>query len=330
MKALVTGSTGFLGKNLVEELLKQGWTVWVLHRKSSDTRFYDRWNVEFVEGDITDPESLHFPQVDCVFHTAADSTLWRQRNILQNLINIEGTRNVVAAIKKSGISRLVHTSTAYVWGLQGKVISEVSEKIGHQSPINFIKSKLFAEQEALRLLDLGLEVVIVNPCHIMGPYDENNWAQVFRMIAGETLPRVPPGLGTFCHVQEVAKAHIKAFEKGRSGQNYILGGEQISYFDLAQKMAEMLHVTPPRTISTKLLTAIGRLQSLLSRISQVEPVITYEKARFFSADLIVDGRKAENELMYHVVSIDKILQDCCRWLVDEQLLQVYRKVDEYS
>ena len=126
-RAFVTGGTGFLGLNLVEQLTAQGWQVSALHRRSSDVRLLSRFPVRVVEGDILEPESLRraVPQrVDAVFHVAADTSMWSGNNARQTRINVEGTRNVVAAALAAGAGRLIHTSTWNAYGLEQGEISE--------------------------------------------------------------------------------------------------------------------------------------------------------------------------------------------------------------
>src|ERR671918_1216937 len=226
-RAFVTGGTGFVGLNLIEQLTAAGWRVTALHRRTSDLGEIRRFAVDLVEGDLTVPESLRgaIPQsVDAVFHLAADTSVWARHDERQRRINQGGTRNLVEAALVSGARRLVHTSTWNVYGLEQGEISETSPQLGATSWINYNRTKLLAEEEVRAGIARGLAAVIINPAHVLGRYDWRGWARLIIAAHERWLPGVPPGAGTFCHAEAVARAQIAAAERGRIGQNYLLGG----------------------------------------------------------------------------------------------------------
>ena len=148
--AFVTGGTGFLGLNLVEQLMAAGWQVTALHRTNSDLAEIRRFPVDLVEGDLTDPASLRrvMPYgLDAVFHLAADTSVWARHDDRQTRINVEGTRNVVEAALAAGAKRFVHTSTWNVYGLEQGAIHESSPQLGATSWINYNRTKFLAEEE---------------------------------------------------------------------------------------------------------------------------------------------------------------------------------------
>ena len=230
--AFVTGGTGFLGLNLVEQLVAQAWQVTALHRPSSDTRLLRQFPVRLVEGDILDPGSLRRAMpagVDAVFHVAADISMWSGHADRQTRINVDGTRHVVAAALDAGAGRLVHTSTWNTYGLgQGEISEELPQR-GGETGANYDRSKLLAEQEVRAGVARGLDAVIINPSHIMGRYDRKGWPRLIIMAHTRWLPGVPPGAGTFCHAEAVARAHIAAAERGRRGANYLMSGADASF-----------------------------------------------------------------------------------------------------
>ena len=324
MKAFVTGGTGFIGINLINELLQDGWQVSVLHRKTSDLSRLAKLEVELEEGDITDQEQMETiiknGAFDAVFHVAGDVSLWKLRNPLQDEINIVGTRTLARLALKHEVKRFIHTSTVSVWGLQEGTLNESTEKLGGEAPINYMRSKFFGEQEVLACSEEGLDAVILNPCHVMGPFDEQNWAQLFFLIKEGKLPGVPPGMGTYCHVREVAKAHVKAFYKGQKGHCYLLGGEQASYVQVGKKIADLVAERAPSQLPRWFLATVGKFSEGVGWMTGKEPTMTPEKAALLSHDVKVDCSKAKNELGYREIPLDKILEESHQWLHGEGLV----------
>ena len=321
--AFVTGGTGFLGINLVEQLLAENWEVVVLHRPTSNLTHLHKKGIALVQGSITEPDSLItvFPKnVDAVFHVAGNTSLWSHRNEIQTRDNVEGTRNmaVIALIRQA--RRFIHTSSIAFYGHHQDRINEQTPSNAIHSPINYYRTKYLAELEVRRGIDQGLDAVIINPANIIGPYDYHNWAQLFIMIERQKLPGVPPATHTFCHVREVARAHIAAFHKGQKGQNYLLGGVEVDYLNLAREIGQILgKPTPKRTTPIWILKLIGRISLWISYITRKEPDLTPEKAFLITINMLCNSQKAERELDYHPASLKSMLEDCCRWMHSEGL-----------
>src|SRR5437016_2477978 len=221
--AFVTGATGFLGRHLVEELLRTGWEVTCFHRASSDVSALRALGVKLASGTLHDADSVAaaMPEgVDAVFHVAANTNSWARNNGPQTRDNVEGTRAVVEAALRRKARKLVHTSTWGVWGFAANGVTEVDESTpmqGGASWINYDRTKWLAEQVVREGIARGLDAVFLNPPHIMGRYDTVNWARLIRMAHRGTLPGVPPGAGQFADAAEVARAHVAAATKGRRG-----------------------------------------------------------------------------------------------------------------
>jgi len=247
--AFVTGASGFVGINFIKELVENNWKITVLHRKNSNLEKLKIFDIQFAEGDITDYPALleAIPEnTFAAFHLAGDTTAWRLKNKRQNQINVVGTQNIVKAALQKKVKKLIYTSSITIYGFHDQVINEQSPKLGEFSRINYIKSKWLAEQEILKGISKGLNAVIINPGHILGPYDYNTWSQLFLLVDKNKLPGIPPGSGSFCHVQDVAKALIAAAEKGQSGKNYLLGGDEVSFFELIQTIGKKLNRKVPK------------------------------------------------------------------------------------
>jgi dihydroflavonol-4-reductase len=323
--AFVTGGTGFLGLNLIEQLTAQQWQVTALHRPSSDVRLLQKFPVRLVEGDILEPDSLRRampPGVDAVFHVAADISMWSGRNARQTRINVEGTRHVVEAALEVGAERLVHTSTWNTYGLWQRAISEELPQRGSESQANYDRTKFLAEEEVREGITRGLDAVIVNPSHIMGRYDRKGWAQLIMMAQERWMPGVPPGAGTFCHAEAVASAHIAAAERGRRAANYLMSGADASFAELFAVINEVTGSRVPlRPLPAALFRVPARLAAAWASISGEEPPITPEGVEVAIARARVTSRRAEQELGYRPAPLRTMVEDCYRWLLAEGLLK---------
>jgi dihydroflavonol-4-reductase len=322
--AFVTGGTGFLGLNLIEQLTAQRWQVTVLHRPRSDVRLLQKFPVRLVEGDILEPDSLRRampPGVDAVFHVAADISMWSGCNARQTRINVEGTRQVVEAAMEAGARRLVHTSTWNTYGLWQRSISEELPQRGSESRANYDRTKFLAEEEVREAITRGLDAVIVNPSHIMGRYDRKGWAQLIMMAQERRMPGVPPGAGTFCHAEAVASAHIAAAERGRRGANYLMSGADASFAELFAVINEVTGSRVPlRPLPAALFRVPARLAAVWASISGEEPPITPEGVEVAIARARVTSRRAEQELGYRPAPLRAMVEDSYRWLLAEGLL----------
>jgi nucleoside-diphosphate-sugar epimerase len=323
--AFVTGATGFLGINLVELLVDEGWQITALHRPTSDLTYLKRFPVRLAEGSITDRMSLEraIPKgIEVVFHVAGDTNLWSKRNAQQNAINIDGTRNMVTAAASKGVGTFIHTSSVMAWGRAKGEISEETPLQGKNSWINYESSKHLGELEALKGVDRGMKVVVLSPTRIAGPYDIDGWAKLFFLLRDNALPAVAAGTTSYTHVRDVARAHLNAVTKGRSGERYILGGEDCGFAEFVREMARVSGAKPPRTAPAWVIKAFGRVSVVIAAITGEEPDVTPEAAVFTSE---VGARflstKAIRELNYEVRPWPEAVKDSYDWLVDEGLLK---------
>jgi nucleoside-diphosphate-sugar epimerase len=323
-QAFVTGGTGFLGLNLVEQLTQAGWRVTALHRPSSNLTYLGKFPITLAEGSILDRESLErtMPKgADAVFHMAANTSIWSRNNATQTRDNVEGTRNVVDAALAAGAKRFIYTSTWNVFGQGHETISEDTPQTGANSWINYVRTKAAAEEIVREALPRGLKAVILNPAHIIGRYDTGNWARMIIMVERNALPGVPPGAGAFCHAEQVAKAHIAAAKLGRIGENYLLGGREASFLDVVATIGELLdRKVPNRAMPAWLLRLVARVYELKAAITGREPEVTPEGAALVLFHPRILSDKAERELGYHPVPLEGMLRDSIQWLRAEGLL----------
>jgi dihydroflavonol-4-reductase len=322
--AFVSGSTGFLGRNLIEQLIATGWAVTALHRASSDIAVLAPFAVRLAIGDVCDVESLRqaMPQgVDAVFHVAADTAMWSGHKERQTRTNVDGTRDMVAVALEKACRRFVHTSTWNTYGLEQGVISEASPQLGAESWINYDRSKYLAEQEVRDGIERGLDAVILNPAHIIGRYDRHNWSRFVVLVAENRIPGVPPGSGCFCHGEALAKAHIAAAARGRVGENYLLGGPEASFSEVARIIGELTgRAVPTRTLPALLLRNAARVAAAAAALTGKEPTTTPEGVAVALAHARIVSNKAKDELGYRPVPLRVMFEDCLNWLQGEGLI----------
>ena len=329
--AFVTGATGFLGRHLVEALVRENWTVCALHRPTSDIRHLEHPAIRPVPGDVLDPDSMASAlkqKTDAVFHVAASTNQWRLNNHYQEQVNVTGTRNVVRAALRHGHGRFVHTSSIAVYGIHHGIITEETPSNALTYGSNYMRTKYLAEKEVEAGIREGLDAVFINPPHIMGRYDRHNWVRLFQLVATDRLPGIPPGRGTFVHAPEVARTHIRAVSRGRTGERYLLGGADASFLEIVQGIGTLLgKQVGDRTMPAWILRMVGWISEWGSRFTRREPDLTPEKVQLVTEELMCGGEKAAQELGHRVIPLGIMLKDTCEWLRENGLLEAAENPD---
>ncbi len=323
--AFVTGSTGFLGLNLIELLVNEGWKVTALHRFSSDLTYLKRFNVTLVEGAVTDRASLEegLPDgTEVVFHLAGDTNMWSKKNAAQTATNIEGTKNLLEVAKEKGVKKFIHTSSIAAWGFVYGTITEETPQKGKSSWVNYEKSKWAGEQEAFKAMSEKMEIVVLNPVVVVGRYDTNNWGKMFFSLRDNEMPGIPTGEIEIANCREVASAHLAAVEKGRNGERYILGGERCSMPEFISEISRLMGIKKqPKAIPTVILKFLAHLPVLIASITGKEPNITPEMISWMTRKGVTfSDNKAISELEYKPTSAKEAIKDCYDWLLKEGLL----------
>ncbi len=317
--AFVTGATGFLGLNLVQLLCNEGWQVHALHRSDKGLAQLREFGAQPVQGGIDDAAALAtlIPEgVDALFHVAASTSLWRQGDDAQHRTNVIGTRSVVQAALQRGVRRFIHTSSVAAYGdaVFPAMLNEQSPRNAEDHWICYFRTKHLAEMEVEAGIRKGLDAVFVNPAAIVGPYDDHNWARMIRLLAAGKLPGTPPGTGGFCHVREVARAHLAAFEKGRTGERYILGGVNARYAEFVGIVADRLGRKPPPVLPAWLLKSVAQVNQLVSHVTGKEPDITPEGALIVCTDGPISSEKAIAELGFQCAPLEAMIDDTIAWM----------------
>ncbi|TDI61585.1 MAG: NAD-dependent epimerase/dehydratase family protein [Alphaproteobacteria bacterium] len=321
--AFVTGGSGFLGRHIIDLLLADGWHVTAMYRDGSDVSHLEGRSIDLAIGDITDVGSIDqamAPNTNAVFHAAADTSQWSKNNARQDAINIGGTKNMLAVAKAKQVGRFIHTSSISAYGCQDGVITEESPSIAANSPLNYERSKFAAQQLVIEAAANGLDTVLLNPTAITGPADTNNWARSFYIARDGSIPGAPSGATSMCDVRDVARAHLAAFEVGKRGENYLLGGKAVSYKMMLQEIASVAGVEVNlRAVPAIGMTIFGRWNQIVSMFTGKEPDITPEIAYMMNRHMECSGEKARRELNYHDRDWRTSIKDSFDWLVAQGL-----------
>lgn len=322
--AFVTGATGFLGLNLVEALCSSGYEVIALHRATSDLRFLERLGTRRAIGSITDAAALRnaMPEgVDLVFHAAANTGVWARNNAEQTRDNVDGTRTMLEVAREKGVKRFVYTSSITVYGLEDGTFDEDSPLLGLDSWVNYVRTKALADELVRAAAAAGLSVVVMRPAHIMGRYDRSNWATLVRLVAQGRLPGIPPGSGCFCHGREVARAHVRAAERGGDLETFVLGGPPASFVELVRVIGEVAgRKVPKRAVPEAVLRIAGHVYVAASALTGKAPRGTPEGVALACQNFRVDDSRARGELGYRHVPLHEMVRESYAFLRDEGLL----------
>ena len=343
MKCLVTGASGFIGSNIVKELMKEGYQVKCLVRENSNLENLIGLDIEIVKGDIQNKESLLSAMNGCdfVFHAAALYTFWsRDKNDFYRT-NVEGTKNVLDSALEKKIKRLVYTSTTATLGASktNKPISE-SDSIEQEKKIDlwkvkdhYIRSKTIAEREVLKY-SRDLDVVIVNPSAPLGWGDVKPTPTsllVLKFLDGEVPFYTDVGL-SFVYVKDVARGHILALKNGKSGERYILGGHNLSLTGFFKVLSEVTGLKKPAIRIPKKLLLVGipfvGLLEFFSKITKKPPVITRSQLRSARYNFFYSSDKAKKELNYSISPLEIALNESVLFFLSDMKNKLRRKIVE--
>jgi len=328
MKALVTGATGFVGAAVARALLGGQWQVRVLVRRGSDRRNLKSLDVEVFEGDLTDSSSLERATQGCdgLFHVAADYRLGARDSKELYRVNVEGTRNVLNAAQRSGVRRIVYTSSVATIGIPAdgtpgdeQSATSLANMIGH-----YKRSKYLAEEVVREAAQGGISVVIVSPSTPVGPGDLKptpTGQLVLDAAAGRMPAYVDTGLN-IVHVDDVAAGHLLAYERGKAGERYILGGQDMSLREILQMIARLEGRSPPRVrLPYAVVLPIAYVAEGFAWLSGRSGRITLEGVRMSRKKMFFSSAKAARELGYRSRPPRQAFEDAIRWYRDNGLLK---------
>jgi dihydroflavonol-4-reductase len=321
MLAFVTGATGFVGSHVARALAAQGADLRLLVRTNSNTKNIDDLKVDRVIGDLRDAPSLEkgIAGCDVVFHVAADYRLWVRDPGEMYRANVEGTRAILEASRRNKVRRVVYTSSVATMGFTSN-----GQPADEDSPVSldnmigpYKRSKFMAEQVAVEAARAGQDVVIVNPSTPVGERDIKP-TPTGRIVVDFLMKKFPAYVDTglnLVDVKECAQGHIAALEKGRIGERYILGGENLTLKQILDKLAAITGLPSP-TIRVPYLLALatGVVDEIVTgRILGREPRATIDAVRMGRKKMFVSSAKAERELGWRQVPVDDALRRAADW-----------------
>ena len=320
--AFLTGGTGFVGASLARLLLKQGLKVKALARKGGDRQNLNGLDVEIVEGALTDKAAIENGVKGCryVFHVAADYRIWIPNPDDMYKANVEGTETVLRAAAKAGADKIVHCSSVAAVKLPDDKIpvDETSEYGGVDEIIgHYKKSKYLADVLARRLAkDEGLPVITVNPAAPIGPYDIKP-TPTGRIVVDFLNGRIPSYIDTglnLVHVEDVALGHWLAATKGRVGERYILGGDNLTLKQVLDLLADVSGQPGPKFKTPYAVAyAFGAVDTAIARVRGVEPFAPLDAIKMAKHYMWFSSAKAKDELGYAPRSAKSALKDAVDW-----------------
>lgn len=319
MTTLVTGAAGFLGSHVTRQLVARGESVRVLLRPSSNNRAIADLPLEYVTGDLRDVASLNRAMngVKRVFHVAADYRLWARRKQEIYDSNVGGTRNVLQAAKAARVEQFIYTSTVATIAVDRPQLpsettdAKLEEMVGH-----YKRSKWLAEQEVLQAARAGFPAIVAMPTTPVGPWD---WKPtptgkiILDFLNGKMPGYVDTGLN-FVGVEECAAGHLLVAERGKIGERYLLGAENLTLKQLLDKLAEITGLAAPKwKIPHGLALGVAYAETAFSRLVRREPQIPVEGVKISQHMMFVDCARAQRELGFQAGSVAAALDRAVKW-----------------
>jgi len=330
--ALVTGATGFVGANVVRELLRERATVRVLARPQSDRRAIDGLAIEICEGDLVDPASIRraVQGAGTVYHVAADYRLWARHPEEIYRANVEGTRAVLEAAGDAGVKRIVYTSSVGALGIpkDGTPGTETTPVTLADMVGPYKASKFLAEQVAIGFALKGLPVVIVNPSTPIGPWDIKptpTGQMVVDFLSGRMFATVDTGLN-IVHVRDVARGHLLAAERGRVGEKYILGNANFTLSEIGRLLSEIAGSRAPRArIPYAVAWLAAGCMEVAARVTGTTPRVPLTAVRMARKRMFFSSAKAVRELGLPQTDVRTALAEAADWFSEHGYVKRVRK-----
>jgi dihydroflavonol-4-reductase len=324
---VITGATGHLGNVLVRKLLYQNKKVRVVILPGENTASLEGLEVDKVEGDVRDPDSLRraFQGADLVFHCAGVISILPGQNQQLYQVNVLGTRNVVNMCLETRVKRLVYTSSIHALSepASGIVFDESSGFNPENVLGEYSKSKTLGTLEVIKGIEKGLDAVILCPSGIIGPYDYRV-SEMGKLIVDFVKGKVKVYIGgayDFVDVRDVAKGHILAGEKGRKGECYILSGQQISVLQLLKFLEEITGAKAPSLkVPHQVARVTGFFNVLYCNLMKIKPLFTPFSIDVLASNSLVCCQKAQDELGYSSCSIYESIRDTVQWFKQKGMI----------
>jgi dihydroflavonol-4-reductase len=320
---LVTGGTGFIGGHIVEQLLANGENVRVLARRSSKLGEYLKHpKVEIVYGDVLDKASLAaaIAGVTTLYHAAAQFEIWTADPQLMLDTANQGTRHVLDAAQAAGVKKVLHTSSGAVFGLPEN--ATVTEASG-QGPLPdvYYQSKFESEEIAKGYIAKGLDIVFLNPSNVFGPRDTKPLGRSILQLLNGDLPSAWDANFAIVYVVDVARAHILAAKKAKSGERFILAERNIGYRDFFGQVIELGGGKLPPFMPGPVIHGIALAAEAVARVTKRMPLVSVMQYKSGTRGTRFDGAKAERELGLQYTALDQALRETITWYWNAGMLK---------
>ena len=321
MKILVTGADGLLGSNLVRELLSRGHEIRAFVQPGRQQVTLDGLTIEKFAGNLLNAEEVINAAKGCdaIIHCAASTAVWPIRSEIINKVNIDGTKNIIQAVYKNNVQRLIYVGTANSFGFGSKEIPGVEGNPYKSATygLDYMDSKYKAMQVVLEEVKKNsLPAVIVNPTFMFGPYDStpSSGAMIVALYKGK-VPGYTKGGRNYLCAKDAAVAIANALTQGRIGECYILGNENLSYKEIFTKIASTIGVkSPALAIPSGFAKLYGHIGSFMGKITGKAPAVSYPLSRIASDEHYYSPAKARKELGLPQTPVETGIKESFEWL----------------
>lgn len=322
-RVLLTGADGLLGSNLCRILLKRGYKIRAFLLEGVRAKTLDDLAIEKIYGNLLNKDSVIRAAADCdiIIHAAANTNMWPERCETIRKVNIEGTRNVLAAYKANNIKRLIHVSSAssFHFGTKDSPGTEETHYSGGMYRLDYIDSKYQAQLEVQKAVAAeGVQAIIINPTFMFGPFDSKpSSGKMILGIYSKKVPGYAVGGKNFVDARDVATAMANAISMGRIGECYIAGHQNLSYRELFEIIGKAVGVTPPKMkMAPGIMKLYGRLSNFGGKLFKVTPAISYALARISCDGQYFSPAKAVKELKMPQTPLETSITDAFNWLLE--------------
>ena len=322
-KVFITGSTGIVGRKILEELSKLDISIKALVRSEEGKSIVNSYNAEPIYGDILDQDlDEKIGDADLVFHVAGVNEMCSKNPSLMFKVNIEGTENMINASNKANVESFVYTSSAVTIGeAHGALASETTNHRGTFLS-KYEESKYFAEEKAFSI-NKNFKFITINPSSVQGPGRSSGTAKILRYVLNSSSPFMIKNNISIIDIEDCAKGHLLGATKGLDGERYILNSFHMPSEELINKLRELTEwdknvMYPPKTLINKL----GIFGDIYKSLTRTSPIICSESLRVMLHGHKYDGSKAERELGLQYKSIDQFILDTIQWLNSKGLINI--------
>ncbi len=327
MKILITGADGFVGSNLVRELLSRGHKIVGFIQFGNDPKTIKDLEVELRFGDLLDKQSIDkaFPGCDALIHTAASTSIWPYRSEIQKRVNIDGTKYLMQAALQNNLKRIIHVGTANSFGFGSKNNPGNEQKpyMTDRYKMDYMDTKYEAHKLVLNMIENdNLPAIIVNPTFMFGPFPTPmGSAKMIESVYKGKVPGFSRGGRNYVAVKDVCVAIANSLEMGKIGESYILGNENLSYKEIFSLIAEVTNAKKPKLFMPDFIVkAYALILTLLAKVFSFYPTVNYRMALMSIDEHYYSPEKARKELKLPQTPIREAIMEAFNWMKENKFL----------